>query len=147
MTQITRRRSLVLLASLSATVAGAERYYLDDEGLALRGYDPVIHFDGETAERGRKAHRLGLDGAIWQFARAETKRRFAETPERFQPEHGGFCAEGIARGFMRIGGPTLWVRVNGPVFLHYSVAAQNGWGRVSPAMSRWSARCGPACGR
>lgn len=127
MTLITRRRSLALLAAIPFGAHATERYYLNGEGVALRGYDPVAYFEDEVAIRGSLQHEASWDGARWRFETERSREVFLEDPERFQPEYGGFCAEGVARGFLRISDPTVWVMVNGRLFFHYTVAAQNRW--------------------
>ncbi len=131
MTLITRRHSLALLASTFAlsplTPARAEPIYLDGQGRALRGYDPVAYFKEEQAILGSPANSVEHADAIWEFEFEETAKAFQEDPEAYMPQYGGFCAEGVARGFKRISDPTVWVMVNGKLYVHYSIEAQNRW--------------------
>ncbi|MEO0388841.1 MAG: YHS domain-containing (seleno)protein, partial [Pseudomonadota bacterium] len=127
MARLTRRQSLALLACLPANRAAAGPYYIDGEGLALRGYDPVAYFQQETAQKGARDNRVRWDGALWQFETDENAALFQASPGVYLPEYGGYCAEGIARGFTRISDPTVWVMVNGKLYLHYTIEAQNRW--------------------
>lgn len=127
MTLITRRRSLALLATAAATPLMAEPIYLDGRGLAMRGYDPVGYFQHQEAIPGKMDHELVTPEAIWRFNEAANMAAFRETPSAYMPQYGGFCAEGIARGFKRVSDPTVWVMIGGKLYLHYTIEAQNRW--------------------
>ena len=45
----------------------------------------------------------------------------------YTPEFGGYDAEGMARGFKRRSDPTVWVLIDGKVYLHYTIEDQNRW--------------------
>ncbi|MEO0911603.1 MAG: YHS domain-containing (seleno)protein [Pseudomonadota bacterium] len=147
MAPISRRSSLALLASTVTFTATtprlrAEPIYLDGRGRALRGYDPVAYFTEEQAIEGSPENIVELGDAIWQFEFPETVETFRENPEAYMPQYGGFCAEGISRGFKRISDPTVWVMVNGKLYVHYSVEAQNRWaadirGNIRQADKNW----------
>ncbi len=142
MTLITRRHSLALLASLPATPALAEAYYLDSQGLALRGFDVVAYFLEENAVEGSRSYEYEWDTALWRFERQESLDEFRKNPDKYQPQYGGYCAEGIARGFKRQSDPTVWVLVNGKLYFHYTVEAQNRWaedirGHIRMADKNW----------
>lgn len=139
---ISRRSGLALLACAAAFPARAERRYLDGQGRALRGYDPVAYFTEEAAIPGKPEHALEWDGAIWHFEFAETRAKFRSNPSAYLPQYGGFCAEGVARGFKRISDPTVWVIAGGKLYVHYSIEAQNRWaadirGHIRQADENW----------
>ena len=143
MTHHTRRAALGILAAGAASPLVAEPVFLDSMGVAIRGYDPVAYFQMEEAMRGSMDHELETDTGIWWFTSAEHRDLFRREPERFSPEFGGYCAEGLARGFKRHSDPTLWVMIDGRVYLHYSIPDQNRWaadirGNIRLARENWA---------
>jgi len=127
MTPITRRHMMALTASTLATPVLAEPIFLDGQGVAIKGYDPVAYFEIEEAVRGNMDHMLETDEGIWYFSRKEYLNKFKGDSLRFMPQFGGYCAEAMARGFKRRSDPTVWVLIDGNVYLHYSIPDQNRW--------------------
>lgn len=142
MTLITRRHSLALLGAALATPLHSEPVFLDGSGMAIKGYDPVAYFAEEAASKGNYKYQLETETGIWQFKSAGNMKRFEAAPEEFTPQFGGFCADGIARGFKRVSDPTVWVMVRGKLYLHYSIQVQNIWaedirGNIAQANQNW----------
>lgn len=130
---------------LGATVAlplSAEPFYLDGQGLAIRGYDPVNYFTENLAIKGSIEHEFENELGLWRFETAANLDRFRKSPDLYMPEYGGFCAEGMARGFKRATDPTVWVMAKNKLYLHYSIASQNLWaddvrGNIRLADENW----------
>ena len=142
MTLITRRHSLALLGAAMATPATSEPIYLNSSGVAIRGFDPVSFFTEEDAIKGSIDHELKTDHGLWRFETDANLQRFKAAPEEFMPQFGGYCADGIARGFKRGSDPTVWVMVRGKLYMHYSIAVQNVWaedirGNIGLANENW----------
>jgi len=143
MTPIPRRSALGLISAAAlATPALSETLYLNGMGYAIGGYDPVAYFDVEEAIKGSLDHELITDEGTWLFSRIEYLEMFQADPERYMPQFGGFDAEGMARGFKRRSDPTLWVLLDGKVYLHYSIIDQNRWaedirGNIRAAEKNW----------
>lgn len=127
MTLMTRRHSLALLGAGMATPLMSETLSLDGLGVAIKGYDPVAFFREEAAVKGSFENELITDEGNWWFASEENMSRFRAEPARYMPQYGGFCAQGIARGFKRLSDPTVWVMVRDKLYLHYSIEEQNRW--------------------
>lgn len=73
-------------------------YNLDDDGLALGGYDPVAYFEdfGGKAKKGKKSIEATHGGVTYRFASRSNRKAFLAKPERFEPAFGGWCAWAIA---------------------------------------------------
>ena len=81
---------------------------LDEEGIALRGYDPVAYFtEGEPVE-GQKTHSFVWNDATWYFATAENRDAFSQDPEKYAPANGGYCTFGIVLRKKFDGDPQVW---------------------------------------
>jgi hypothetical protein len=148
MTPLTRRASLALFALPAlwrprrAAAYAAEEIYIDGAGIALRGYDPAAFFLQNSALRGSWDHERKIDGVTWHFYSAANADAFADDPAALMPQFGGFCAEAMARGTKRASDPELWVKIDGKVYLHYSVEVQNLWaadirGNIAKAEANW----------
>lgn len=145
MTRYTRRGALGLMAAGAATPALAkygEPVYLDGRGHAIRGYDPVAYFTFEEAVRGSLEHALETEDGVWLFSRPDHLSKFRAAPQKYMPQFGGYCAQGIASGYKRMSDPTLWVLIDGKIYLHYSIPEQNRWaldirGNIARAEEAW----------
>ena len=51
---------------------------------------------------------LEHDGAVWHFANAENRALFAESPGRYAPQYGGYCAYAMAQGAKAPTVPEAW---------------------------------------
>jgi len=92
------RRHLILSGlalSLVPSVLPAQAVYTED-GLAIRGHDPVAYFTEGRPVRGSAEHVAEWNGATWQFASAQNRDAFLADPEAYAPQFGGFCAWAVA---------------------------------------------------
>jgi YHS domain-containing protein len=69
-------------------------------------------------------HALGLaqnassyKGVTFHFASAANKKLFDDAPEKYLPQYGGYCANGIAYGIPWGGDADTWVLVNGKLYI------------------------------
>ncbi|NNU81135.1 YHS domain protein [Halovulum dunhuangense] len=142
MTPITRRAALGLMGAAAGGPLWAEPVFLNGMGVAINGYDPTGFIDMQEAIRGRMEHQIEREDGLWWFASAANRRRFEADPDRYIPQFGGYCAQGIALGFKRRSDPTLWVLIDGKVYMHYSIPDQNRWaadvrGSIAKAEENW----------
>lgn len=69
---------------------------VDDEGLALEGWDPVTFHDGAPTP-GNLDRTSVHDKATYRFSSAQTQRRFEAAPEKYAPRYGGYCAYAVSQ--------------------------------------------------
>ncbi|MEM0981427.1 MAG: YHS domain-containing (seleno)protein [Cyanobacteria bacterium P01_H01_bin.58] len=82
---------------------------IDEEGRALRGYDPVAYFtDGEPVE-GSPELSFQWNGAEFHFATAANRDKFVSNPEQYAPANGGYCTFGIVLAKKFDGDPEVWL--------------------------------------
>jgi YHS domain-containing protein len=112
---------VVLAASLlfSSTVASGGEYF-ERDGVALRGYDPVSCFTEGKPQPGLPAHSNVYKGSKFQFASADHQRLFAENPDKYAPQFGGFCSYGTAQGYKVSTQPDAFSIVDGKLYLNYN---------------------------
>ena len=81
---------------------------VDEEGRALRGYDPVSYFaDGEPVE-GRQEFSFEWNDAEYYFATAENRDKFMDNPGKYAPANGGYCTFGVVLAKKFDGDPKIW---------------------------------------
>lgn len=141
------RRRLVLTAAAAllapalAVPARAQAVFADG-GLALRGYDPVAYFTDGIPTRGKPEHALTWMGAQWRFASAANRDAFAQAPERYAPQYGGYCAWAVSQGYLAPVDPAQWRIVDGRLYLNATAGVQRRWlrdipGHIARADSNW----------
>lgn len=95
----------------------------DEQGLALRGYDPVAYFEDGKPTPGANAFSASFGGARYLFASEAHRAAFLADPQRYLPEFGGFCAVGTAFGEKVDTDPETGKVVNGKLYLNNSAKA------------------------
>lgn len=109
------------LAAPAPTVSAAE------DGLAVGGYDPTSYFTQGRPVAGSADHELRWNGAVWRFASAENRDRFAADPEAFAPRFGGYCAWAVSQNYLAPGDPRIWRIVDGRLYLNFNERARMLW--------------------
>ena len=88
-----------------------------DSALMLKGYDPVAYFTSGTPTRGRPDVKAAHNGVTYRFATDENRRAFAASPERYVPQFGGFCANGMVYAIPLGGEPDNFKIIGGKLYL------------------------------
>ena len=131
-----RRRSavcLLLLLTLAApAVALSPVNRTTFGGVAIDGWDPVAYFtDGKPVEGSREfVHEW--NGATWRFASAAHRDLFAQAPEKYAPQYGGYCAWAVSQGYTADIDPEAWKIQDGRLYLNYSLDVQKKWAADIP---------------
>lgn len=115
----------------SAEPAGQLAVFVED-GVAIRGADPVAYFTESAYVPGSEEFAYEWDGATWYFASAENQALFAENPELYAPEYGGFCAWAVSQGYTAPVDPTAWKIVDNKLYLNFNQSVQARWERDIP---------------
>src|SRR5260370_30317096 len=64
------------------------------EGIGLKGYDPVAYFINGAPAHGTEQYSFIYKGVTYRVSSAENLERFKADPERYLPRDGGYCAYG-----------------------------------------------------
>lgn len=83
----------VLLAACGSLNVVAEG---GDSDLMLGGNDPVAYFSAGRPVRGLPQIKAEHRGALYRFASEDNRRQFITSPEKYVPQFGGFCSNGMA---------------------------------------------------
>ena len=71
--------------------------------------------------------------AEWHFVTAEHRDLFANDPERYAPQFGGFCAMALTEDVVKVVDPEAWTIVDGKLYLNFS---KKGRGQISQGSGR-----------
>lgn len=96
---------------------------VDDDGLALEGYDPVAYFTKGTPTRGVAGVEATHNGARYRFASAEHQRLFEANPGKYEPQFGGFCGYAASINKVSPVNPELWQIIEGRLVLQHTPKA------------------------
>lgn len=135
---LTRRTLLTSAAAGSAALALARPSWAAtppiyaEGGIAIDGTDPVAYFTEDAPVPGTPSFTHDWMGATWQFASSANRDAFADDPEQFAPQYGGYCAWAVSRGYTASTVPHAWKIHDGRLFLNYSRVIQFRWARDIP---------------
>jgi len=140
-------KSLMLTVVFISSNCAADTIQYATENGAIDGYDPVAYFVDDRAERGSADITVDWNGAEWRFTSEAHRELFAQDPEKYAPQYGGFCALGMAHGGDVPTDPTAWTIHGGKLYLNMIDEVTITW-RYNPdrlikrANSKWSAMNG-----
>ena len=90
---------------------------LDEQGRALRGYDPVAYFTEDKAIPGQPDFSVLWNDSEWLFSNIENRNKFVKNPEQYSPANGGYCTFGVVLGKKLDGDPEVWSLLNGYLYI------------------------------
>jgi YHS domain-containing protein len=142
---LTRRLLLALvpaaIVAVPAFQSHAGEVFVDD-GVAIKGYDPVAYFAQNKPVEGSKAFTAMHMGATFRFSSAANRDAFLASPERYAPQYGGFCAYAASRGYKAKTEPDVFAIVNDKLYLNYDENVGKTWsadahGYIRDADAKW----------
>jgi YHS domain-containing protein len=80
-------------------------------------YDVVAYFTQNTHQAGKPEFTSRYEGVDFRFANAEHKTLFDQNPEKYLPQYGGYCANGIAYGIPWGGDADTWLIIAGKLYI------------------------------
>jgi hypothetical protein len=136
-----------LLAAVAVPARGglSERIVADwHTGLAIGGYDPVAYFTDGRPMAGTAEVELRYQDVVWRFRNVGNRAAFAERPDVYVPQYGGYDAIDVARGVAVPGNPDIWAIVGERLFLFYNAAQRDSFVADSARLSAAANRKWPA---
>lgn len=107
--------------------------YQTPDGVAIQGHDPVAYHTEGRAVKGSSDFEHTWGGARWQFASAANRDRFAADPERYAPQHGGYCNMAMTRNQLTASDPNAWAIIDGKLRLFASARGRDNFQRNTTA--------------
>lgn len=92
-----------------------------EEGIGIKGYDPVAYFNESKAVKGAKGFAVAYDGVNYYFSSAANKEEFKRNPAKYEPQYGGWCAYAMGKDGSKVEvDPETFKIINGRLFLFYN---------------------------
>ncbi len=131
-----------IATSSDSSTTETDQVFFSEDGLAIRGADPVAYFEQGEYVPGTADLTHDWMGVTWQFSSAENLALFQENPEQYAPQYGGFCAWAVSEGYTAPVDPNAWRIVDGQLYLNYDRRIQERWerdipGHISQANLNW----------
>ena len=89
----------------------------EDKHLLLFGHDVVSYFTEKTHKPGSPAIKSLYKGVTFRFSKPEHKALFDAAPEKYIPQFGGYCANGIAYAIPWGGDADTWEIIDGKLYI------------------------------
>lgn len=132
-------------ALATATLAQAADKMLvnvNQEGVALKGYDPVAFFTVGAPVKGKPEITVEWHGAKYQFASQRDKAEFVANSSKYEPQFGGYCAYGVGRNALVDVEIDAWQIVDGRLLLQKNKDIRDSFnenpkGNLKRADERW----------
>ena len=111
--------------SLSVTAQDAtalrKKHFNIEDGIAIKGYDPVAYFTQNKAVKGKKELAVSNQGILYYFSSVQNKEAFKAAPFKYEPEYGGWCAYAMGNSGEKVSiDPETFKIVNGKLYLFYN---------------------------
>jgi len=135
-------QSLTLIVLIISNPVWAVAPISNDNGVAIRGYDPVAYFTLGKATKGNSTFTYQWMGANWWFSNKSHREAFGMNPERYAPQYGGYCAYAVSKGSTAPGDPEAWTLHHDKLYLNFSLAVKEQWlpditGNIDRANKLW----------
>lgn len=102
------------------------------DGAAIQGYDPVAFFLEQKPVKGSPAYTTQWKGATWYFITKENLDAFAQSPETYSPQYGGYCAYGTAGGYKAPTEIDTWTIIDKKLYFNYNKKVKGDWSKDTP---------------
>jgi len=89
----------------------------EDHHLMLFGNDVVSYFTEGTHRMGSPAIKSVYKHVTFRFSKPEHKAMFDAAPEKYIPQYGGYCTNGIVYGIPWGGNADTWKLINGKLYI------------------------------
>lgn len=112
--------SVTALKAQDATLLRKKTFNLE-KGIALQGYDPVAYFTMNKPVKGNKEFAVAYEGATYYFSSAENKETFKKSPEKYEPQYGGWCAYAMGKDGSKVEiDPETFKIIDGKLYVYYN---------------------------
>src|SRR5690349_12099257 len=115
------KNTLLLILTLGVITVFAQqpRIYSTEDG-AIQGYDPVAYFKQGKPMKGIRGLSHVWKEATWYFTSEENLNAFKESPGKYAPQYGGYCAFGASRGYKASTKPEAFTIHHDKLYLNYN---------------------------
>ena len=89
----------------------------DDARVMLKGHDVVAYFTDGRYALGSPQIKSVYEGVTFRFASTAHKALFDAAPQKYLPQYGGYCANGIVYGIPWGGDADTWLMRDGKLYI------------------------------
>ncbi len=115
-----------------AQITLRSKQYNIENGLAIKGYDPVAYFNQNKAIEGNKSIRATVEGLTYYFVTPSNKDLFLKDFKKYEPQYGGWCAYAMGSSGEKVEiDPETFKINNGKLYLFY-----HSW--VNNTLTKWN---------
>src|SRR5258708_19807050 len=107
------------LSPVNAVADGADKH------LMLFGYDVVSYFTEGHERAGSPAIKSEYKGVTFRFSKSGNKALFDASPEKYIPQFGGYCTNGIVYGIPWGGNADTWQMIDAKLSIFARQASKN----------------------
>lgn len=103
-----------------------------ENGLAIKGYDPVAYFTQNKAIKGNKEIAASAEGVVYYFSSTANKEMFLKDYKKYEPQYGGWCAYAMGANNEKVEiDPETFKILDGKLYLFY-----HSW--VNNTLTKWN---------
>ena len=115
-----------------------------DERVMLKGADVVAYFTEQRYLPGSPQFKSQYEGVTFRFASAAHKALFDAAPQKYQPQFGGFCANGIVYAIPWGGDADTFRMIDGKLYIFGGQGSKDAFeldvpGNLKLAQQYWTA--------
>ncbi len=98
-----------------------KNFNLDEDYVAIGGYDPVAYFKYQEARKGKPEFSCSYQSVVYHFSSSETLELFKSNPKKYEPAYGGWCAYAMGKKGEKVNmNPETFKIQNGKLLLFYN---------------------------
>jgi YHS domain-containing protein len=120
--------TMILLLQVNSLFAAQVNYNVDNENIALHGFDSVSYFHGQPIQ-GKSALTYKYKNINYIFSNEKNMKIFMSDPEKYIPVFGGYCAYGVRVGKKFDIDPTVYAIEEGKLYLLLDRSTKNLWNK------------------
>jgi YHS domain-containing protein len=108
----------LVVQSPSGKLSPVNAHAIDgNDRVMMKGADVVSYFTQNKDVQGNPSIKSTFENVTFYFSSAENKALFDKEPMKYQPQYGGYCANGIVYGIPWGGDADSWRMIEGKLYI------------------------------
>ena len=120
---------------LNIRLVNAQVDPINNEGIAIGGYDVVNYFTTGNPIKGSRAYYSIHGGVTYLFSSSNNKKLFESNPSNYLPQFDGYCALAVSYGKKISINPETFKIVGDKLYLFYHTKSEN---RETNSLETWN---------
>lgn len=118
--------TLLTLLFIKFTTLQAQIDPVNQQGIAIGGYDVVAYFKIGKALKGDEKYSFVYENVTYYFVSEENQKEFKENPSQYLPQFDGYCALAVSYGKKISIDPETFKVSNNKLYLFYNGKTSQG---------------------